>query len=109
MTEATITTTPAVDALIASLSQEDLQALLSAVKVTQKNESAARRNERDRIKGVVAGVVNILTREAGTRQTFTSGAQGWSLGGTFKAQDGNEYKVSILMRDVTTIPAKDAE
>jgi len=95
-----------VETLLATLSAEDIAALLAQVKVSQKNESAQRKEERERVKGVVQGITRIITKEGGPKATFKSGAQGWSLGGTVEV-DGVTYKVSMLVRDAATIPTND--
>ena len=90
-----------------SLSAEDYARLTSEMKEREAAQALAAKAQREAAKGLAADVVTLVTTSDIPRQTFTSTAQGWSLGGKFEGADGNTYKVSILLRDVATIPAND--
>lgn len=91
-----------------SLSAEDVATLVAQLKAQEEakaNEAKAKREEAKALtKEFTARVVNDLDE-----QVFSSGAHGYSLGGSkIVLPNGKSYRVSILIRDEATIPAKEA-
>lgn len=101
----TVTTTTPV---VPGFSAEDVAKILAAAQAQAENEKAARGVLRNAGKALAQDVTLLVTGSSVPRQTFQSGAEGWSIGGSLLGADGNTYKVSILLRDVATIPAKEA-
>lgn len=93
---------------LADLDESQVEALMAQVKERQDAEAEAKKAQREQAKGLAQDIVTLVTTSEVPRQTFQSGAQGWQLGGKdFTSEDGTKYRVSVLIRDEATIPAKE--
>lgn len=90
---------------IEKLSPGQLAALFAQFTAKQNADKAARKAARTAHLAFLTRFVKILG-ETFPSQTFTSGAVGWSMGGTVKI-DGRDARVSLLVRWSDTIPAKE--
>lgn len=92
---------------LSDLDAEQIQALVAQIKAEEEakvNEAKALREAGKSLTlSFVEQVVNTLPE-----QTFTSTARGYSLGGSKIAVAGKTYRVSVLIRDEATIPAKES-
>lgn len=89
---------------LANLSTEDQAKLIEQYKAHEAKTAADAKAARERAKSLASDVVTLVTTSDIPRQTFTSTAEGWSLGGKFEGADGKTYRVSVLLRDEATIP-----
>lgn len=93
---------------LASLTDEDRAALVAQIKADEQRAADEAKAAREKAKGLAADIVTMVTTSDVPRQTFSSTAEGWSLGGSkFVGADGKTYRVSVLLRDEATIPASE--
>lgn len=93
---------------LANLSDADKAQLVAQIKADEERAAVERKAAREKGKALTSDIVTMVTTSEVPRQTFTSGAEGWSLGGSkFVGADGNTYRVSVLLRDEATIPEKE--
>lgn len=103
--------------LIGALDPEEFATLRAATNDRAKNEREAAKTIRLRARVYVQALVTSLTSNTSATdgtppRVFTNkydenapGATGWSLGGSkFTSADGKTYRVSVLVRDESTIP-----
>jgi siroheme synthase len=86
-----------------------LEALLAQVAERKKAEREANKAQREANKALRAktsafctNLVKVIREQFGDPRVFTSGATGWSV----SADTSDGYRVSILVREIATIPAK---
>lgn len=89
-----------------ALTPEQVEALFAQMRARDEQQKAAAKAKREKGKTLTSAFVATVVHEL-ERQTFTSGAEGYSLGGKVEI-DGTTYRVSVLIRDEATIPPKDA-
>ncbi len=89
-----------------ALTAAQVAEVLAQLKEAQDASEAAAKAKREQGKAITSAFVGTVV-DALDEQTFTSGARGYSLGGSKVAHGGKTYRVSILIRDEATIPAKE--
>lgn len=93
---------------LANLSVEDRAALVAQIKADEESAANEKKAAREKGKALTSDIVTMVTTSDVPRQTFTSTAEGWSLGGSkIVGADGHTYRVSVLLRDEATIPASE--
>lgn len=82
--------------------------LLGIAQNAEDAQKAARAAMRDRLADRLGSALGTLITDGtlGERQTFKSGAEGYSHSSVKFAVDGTEYVANVLIRDASTIPAK---
>lgn len=82
--------------------------LVAQIKANEASQKAAQKAKREKSRTLVADFVTTVVHEL-DEQSFSSGARGYSLGGSKIDAYGRSWRVSVLIRDEATIPAKDEE
>lgn len=92
---------------ITTMSATDLADLVAQVRALDEATKAAQKAQRETSRNVTSRFLADVIFEL-PEQTFTSGARGYSLGGSKFTHGDKTYRVSVLIRDEATIPAKEA-
>lgn len=90
-----------------ALDETQIASLLAQVAERQAAAKAAKAEAKQVHRGLVQTFLESCVGTL-TSQTFTSGAEGYSLGGSRFVVGEKSYTVSVLIRDTATIPAKES-
>lgn len=92
---------------LSALSASDLQAVLAQVDEMKAAEAVVIKAQNEKMRSGVKALVEYLTSGEFQARKFDSGAVGFQAGGKdFVGADGKKYRVSVLVRDESTIPVK---